>query len=1158
MKKKTYGKTRTKSCSFIKKVTGMVAAASLAVGMIVLPDNISGTIRKVDAAQPVVKVANVVVVVKFAGDTSDYSVSGYNKAYTSAIEGAPRTYWEYFQRTFNGQNDKFWKGSFKEYFYDISGGRHQVDSVFPQTNDDGTVTYIEMDNTVDNYKGATGEALMIDEIARKLDEAYPSYDGAQLDLNNDGIIDNFMIIPSVTSQNQFTPHSSTGGNTSSFAGRRIGAYNVIENRTSAALPTGMFDIHTAAHEYIHTFGIPDYYRSSYQYAGSGENPVGIWDPMGVPGQRPWPLAVTREAIGWTTVNEKPAADNSYVLYDAAAAYNDADKVQALKFYTPMSASEYFVVEYRKAGSSSDKKSLDRGAPGDGLIVYRVNPSLKDEGNLQGKDYIYVFRPGDTSITASDGIVENAQVGLASYNATRQEIGSLDMNKKITDDAICYSDGRNSGIKINVTAQTDDSVSFNIQFADYSALKLWSPVTDRDGTSPFSSITASAAKAVADGNDIYILAEDIRSANILKYDGSDWKNLGECASGSSGIKTSIAAYDGTSYVLIADYSSGQGRTILKKYNNGVWQQVDVIEGYTANAPALGVAGGSLYALIDNNGKSAKLYKLIDGRLTETGEAIDVNSINSPEIFDYNGVPAVAYGNFSFSNGSANAAVLENGKWHNIMSDTSAYSVSNAVAVSDGVTYILNTYNSGDKIAKLRVIDANGSTDTYKLNGISQGASSGSISVDSGYVYISVVEDGNAITYTASADDLSKLTKLGGTTYSPAGGVSTVISNRVVYSAVVPEVRGTMDVRSYKALDKQDTTKPQPTTTAQAATKPQSTTTAQAATKPQPTTTAQAATKPQPTTTAQAATKPQPTTTAQATTKPQPTTTAQAVTKPQPTTTAQAATKPQPTTTAQAATKPQPTTTAQAVTKPQPTTTAQATTKPQPTTTAQTASDTTGNSDDNNGADDSAKAGNAAASTAASGSLNVSGINATVSVKNGTVIKNAAGIAVNSGNVYLRAIPKTAGQSEADRIRQAVANQNMDLENMQFVYYEVELVDAAGNPLTFDGNITVTFAYPEGTDAQTYTFKVLHLLKSGVLDVMDPYVISDGLSVEVSELSPFAIAYKEAASDVVQTGENVSSTQTGDRAPVVILMALIAVSAAVLLGITYSSKNRKSER
>ncbi len=78
-------KQELKAAASIKKVTGMVAAVSLAVGMIVLPDNISGTIRKVDAVQPVVKAANVVVVVKFAGDTSDYSVSGYNKAYTSAI-----------------------------------------------------------------------------------------------------------------------------------------------------------------------------------------------------------------------------------------------------------------------------------------------------------------------------------------------------------------------------------------------------------------------------------------------------------------------------------------------------------------------------------------------------------------------------------------------------------------------------------------------------------------------------------------------------------------------------------------------------------------------------------------------------------------------------------------------------------------------------------------------------------------------------------------------------------------------------------------------------------------------------------------------------------------------------------------------------------------
>lgn len=386
------------------------------------------------------------------------------------------------------------------------------------------------------------------------------------------------------------------------------------------------------------------------------------------------------------------------------------------------------------------------------------------------------------------------------------------------------------------------------------------------------------------------------------------------------------------------------------------------------------------------------------------------------------------------------------------------------------------------------------------------------------------------------------------------------NNMVYSAVVPATVGAMDVRSYKALDKKtetytvrwvnyDGTLLQEDTDIAAGSMPSYKGKAPAREADAKYTYTFAGWNPEivsvtkdVTYTAQFTAKEipsQPTTTVQATTAGQQETSQAATTQP-------ATTKLQPTTTAQV------TTTAQATTKPQPTTAAQATT------TAQTDSDSTDNSDDNNDADDSAKADNAADSTAASGSLNVSGINATVSVKNGTVIKNAAGVAVNSGNVYLRAIPKTAGQSEADRIRQAVANQNVDLGDMQLVYYEVELVDAFGNPLTFDGNITVTFAYPEGTDAQTYTFKVLHLLKSGVLDVMDPYVTSEGLSVEVSELSPFAIAYKEAAQEVVQTGENVSSSQTVDRAPVVILMVLIAVSVAVLLGITYSSKNRKSER
>ena len=70
--------------------------------------------------------------------------------------------------------------------------------------------------------------------------------------------------------------------------------------------------------------------------------------------------------------------------------------------------------------------------------------------------MYTVR-SDTSITASAGEIGKAQIGLPVYSAARQEIGSLDLNQTITDNAVCYSDGRNSGIHIKVTEQNVNSV-----------------------------------------------------------------------------------------------------------------------------------------------------------------------------------------------------------------------------------------------------------------------------------------------------------------------------------------------------------------------------------------------------------------------------------------------------------------------------------------------------------------------------------------------------------------------------------------------------------------------------------------------------------------------------------------------------------------------------
>ena len=82
---------------------------------------------------------------------------------------------------------------------------------------------------------------------------------------------------------------------------------------------------------------------------ASDTPVGIWDPMCIPGGRPWPLAVTREVIGWTKVDEIQPQNGEYTLYEASAAYKDENKRQAIKVKTPFFPTEYFAIEYRKKG-----------------------------------------------------------------------------------------------------------------------------------------------------------------------------------------------------------------------------------------------------------------------------------------------------------------------------------------------------------------------------------------------------------------------------------------------------------------------------------------------------------------------------------------------------------------------------------------------------------------------------------------------------------------------------------------------------------------------------------------------------------------------------------------------------------------------------------------
>lgn len=778
LKKKAIGK------SVIKKIICTVAAVGVIAGTL--------TSMPIYAASAVGEFANVVVLVRFQGDTQGDNGTGFNKPYSSTIANAPRTYWESLIRKFNGVNDSFAGGSFKEYLRDMSGGQHMVESVFPQTNDnDGSVYYLTMSKSVDEYKGSVQEIQLIKEIASQLNTKYPNLDGKTIDKDNDGVVDNLMIIASVQSQGHFVAHATNAGNDTKLAGKGIGPYNLIETTFSDSSGYYGFNIHTAAHEYIHTFGIPDYYRQSY-ISESSDTPVGIWDPMGIPGGRPWPLAVTREEIGWTTVGEVKPENAEYTLYEASAAYADSNKKQAIKVKTPFSPTEYFVIEYRKKGDRYKFASFDQTAPADGIIVYRVNPTYKDEGNLRGNDYIYVFRPNDTSITASAGDIKNAQVGLPTYYAARQEIGSLDLNKTITDNAICYSDGRNSGIHIKVTEQTANSAKFTIEFPDYTDMDIWQPVTNADGSNPLSGIKASEVKTAANGDDLYVLAQNFSSSAVMKYDGSRWTSLGNCSS-TSGNGT-IAVYNNEAYVLFVDF---KGKAELKKHSGGKWNVVSTLNLGTnkyANAPTLGVADDKLYALIDDCGANPQLYTLNGGTLEKTGLALTVQYVAAPRVFDMSGSPAVIYGDF-YGN-KTEVKKLVGGAWESIATE-GASATSNDIAEADGEIYLLSTYN--DSSPKLNILTSDGMTIKYELDTIPAKSSYGSIAVGTECIYVSVLQDSAIVTYSAPKDEPQNLTRLGDVTCKPAWNGSMQMINNVVYSAVVSSTETPIDVKFHEALD-----------------------------------------------------------------------------------------------------------------------------------------------------------------------------------------------------------------------------------------------------------------------------------------------------------------------------------------------------------------------
>lgn len=326
-------------------------------------------------------------------------------------------------------------GSLPHYINTISDGKVQVNCYFPQEDSVGKVTTIRLSGKASDYLnpdsvedsrfvGAVIEALKKTTFSQNLS-------AAELDSwNQDGCIDNLTILVQGKNTGSFGSHKSEYGGTEEVCfGLRVGAYNVISTEALRSQATSTA-YSLVSHEFLHTLGAPDLYRTT----GDDGIPVGIWDQMAqVPRIAQYPLAYIRSQMGWMDIQEVTESGD-YTLEPASA--KAGNRAYILK--TSMSESEYFVIEYRQ--KKQQEKEYDNFLPVEkGLIVYRVNEAVENQTNKEGKNYIYVYRPGTSEDhEAAQEQVSNGSSGPrnAVYDAAigvgnRTSLGSNDMSAPCT-------------------------------------------------------------------------------------------------------------------------------------------------------------------------------------------------------------------------------------------------------------------------------------------------------------------------------------------------------------------------------------------------------------------------------------------------------------------------------------------------------------------------------------------------------------------------------------------------------------------------------------------------------------------------------------------------------------------------------------------------------
>lgn len=343
------------------------------------------------------------------------------------------------------------KPSVQDYFREVSYNTLDLQiHHYPVSPDTITISYIDihprkyyLPKTNSNPEGydddyASREHGMLKRAVESIHNQLPA--NLDVDMNDDGMVDNICFViqgPSSAWADLLWPHAwSLFSYDVRVKGAKIGGYFLT---MELGFGTGAM-----CHELGHVFGAPDLYH--YSSSGkTGPDAVGGWCLMNSAADPPQSICGFLKLKYNHWIGDLPEITESgvYSLKPLSQPTNNLYKVKS-----PYSRTEYFILEYRRRTGR-----YESSIPGNGLVVYRINPGAGN-GNAGGPpDEVYVYRPGG-SIT-EDGSLGSA--GMAAPSRTA-------INDKTNPDCFLWNNGQSGpgGLDLFNVSTAGDSITFEVK------------------------------------------------------------------------------------------------------------------------------------------------------------------------------------------------------------------------------------------------------------------------------------------------------------------------------------------------------------------------------------------------------------------------------------------------------------------------------------------------------------------------------------------------------------------------------------------------------------------------------------------------------------------------------------------------------------------------